>query len=43
MEDGLDAGYVGTAEDGTVGIVGLWESKADAERFCADKSVELNL
>ena len=31
--DGLEARYVGTADDGTLRIVTLWESKAHAERF----------
>jgi len=33
--DGLEARYVGTA-DGKVRIVGLWESKAHADRFLAE-------
>ncbi len=34
--DGLEARYVGTAEDGTLRIVAVWESKAHADRFFAD-------
>jgi hypothetical protein len=31
--DGLDARYVGTAENGQVRIVAVWESKAHADQF----------
>ena len=31
--DGLTARYVGTAEDGKLRVVTLWESKAHADRF----------
>jgi hypothetical protein len=34
--DGLEARYVGTADDGTLRIVTLWESKAHADRFFAE-------
>jgi hypothetical protein len=33
---GLEARYVGRADDGTLRIVTLWESKAHAERFFAE-------
>lgn len=33
---GLEARYVGTAEDGKLRIITLWTSKADADRFFAD-------
>ncbi len=33
---GLEARYVGTAEDGKPRIVTLWESKAHADRFFTD-------
>lgn len=29
--------YVGTAQDGKLRIVSLWESKADADRFFAER------
>jgi hypothetical protein len=35
--DGMEARYVGTAGDGTLRVVSLWESKEQAERFIADK------
>lgn len=31
--DGLQGRYVGTADDGTLRVVALWESKAHADRF----------
>lgn len=31
--DGLEARYVGTADDGKLRVVTLWESKAHADRF----------
>jgi hypothetical protein len=34
--DGLEARYVGTADDGKLRVVALWESEAHAERFFAD-------
>jgi hypothetical protein len=34
--DGLEARYAGTADDGTLRIVTLWESKAHADRFYAE-------
>ena len=33
---GLEARYVGTADDGTLRIVTLWESKAHADRFLGE-------
>jgi hypothetical protein len=33
--DGLEARYVGTADDGKLRVVTLWESKAHADRFFA--------
>ena len=33
---GLEARYVGTADDGTIRIVTLWESKAHADRFLGE-------
>lgn len=33
---GLEARYVGTADDGRLRVVTLWESKAHADRFFAD-------
>ncbi len=34
--DGLQARYAGTADDGTLRVVTLWESKAHADRFFAE-------
>ena len=34
--DGLQARYAGTAEDDTLRVVTLWESKAHADRFFAE-------
>ena len=34
--DGLEARYVGPADDGKLRVVTLWESKAHADRFFAD-------
>jgi hypothetical protein len=34
--DGLEARYVGTADDGTLRIITLWESQAHADRFFAE-------
>ena len=33
---GLEERYVGTADDGTLRIVTLWESKAHADQFLAE-------
>ncbi len=33
---GLEARYVGRADDGKLRVVTLWESKADADRFFAE-------
>lgn len=33
---GLEARFVGTADDGKPRVVTLWESKADAERFLTE-------
>lgn len=33
---GMQGRYVGTAEDGTLRVISLWESKEDADRFFAD-------
>ena len=35
--EGLEARYVGTASDGKLRVVTLWESKADADRFFAER------
>lgn len=35
--DGMEARYIGTASDGTLRVVSLWQSKAHAERFLAEK------
>jgi hypothetical protein len=35
-QDGLEARYVGTAEDGKLRVIALWESKAHADRFFAE-------
>lgn len=34
--DGLEARYAGTADDGTLRVVTLWASKADADRFFSE-------
>ena len=34
--DGLEGRYVGTADDGKLRVVALWESKAHADRFFAE-------
>lgn len=34
--DGLEARYVGTADDGKLRVVSLWESKEHADRFFTD-------
>lgn len=33
---GLEARYVGSADDGKLRVVSLWASKADADRFFAE-------
>ena len=35
--DGLVARYAGAVDDGTVRVVSLWESKADADRFITER------
>jgi hypothetical protein len=35
--EGMQARYVGTTADGGLRVVGLWESKAHAERFLTEK------
>lgn len=35
-QDGLEARYVGTAEDGKPRVIALWESKEHADRFFAE-------
>jgi hypothetical protein len=35
--DGLEARYVGPAEDGTLRVVALWTSKAHADEFFAKR------
>jgi hypothetical protein len=35
--DGLVARYVGMATDGKPRVIGLWESKAHADRFLAER------
>ncbi len=35
--DGLQARYVGTTSDGGLRVVTLWDSRAHAERFFAEK------
>ena len=35
--DGLNERYVGTATDGTLRVVSLWESKAHADQFFASE------
>ena len=35
--DGLQARYVGTADDGRLRIVALWASKDDADRFRTER------
>ena len=35
--DGMEERYIGTAEDGKLRVVSLWQSKAHAERFFAEK------
>lgn len=35
--EGLEARYVGTTADGSLRVVTLWESRAHADRFFAEK------
>lgn len=35
--DGMEERYIGTSEDGKLRVVSLWQSKAHAERFFAEK------
>ena len=35
--DGMEERYIGTAEDGKLRVVSLWQSKAHAARFFAEK------
>lgn len=35
--DGMEERYIGTADDGKLRVVALWQSKAHAERFLAEK------
>ncbi len=35
--DGMEERYIGTTDDGTLRVVALWQSKAHAERFFAEK------
>ena len=35
--DGMEARYIGTAADGTLRVVSLWQSKEHADRFFAEK------
>lgn len=35
--DGLEARYVGTAGDGQLRVVSVWQTKAHADRFFAEK------
>jgi hypothetical protein len=35
--EGLNARYIGTADDGQLRVVSLWETKAHAERFLTEK------
>lgn len=35
--DGLEARYAGTADDGKLRVITLWESKAHADRFFAER------
>lgn len=34
---GLEARYVGRADDGTLRVVTVWETRADADRFFTDR------
>ena len=35
--EGMEARYIGTTPNGELRVVGVWESKAHAERFFAEK------
>ena len=35
--DGMQARYAGTAEDGSLRVVSVWESKAHADRFMSER------
>lgn len=35
--DGMVSRYIGTADDGQLRVVSLWQSKAHADRFFAEK------
>ena len=35
--EGMEARYIGTTSDGRLRVVSLWESKAHADRFLAEK------
>ena len=35
--EGMLAGYAGTADDGKLRVVSVWQSRAHAERFFAEK------
>ena len=35
--EGMEARYVGAAADGTLRVISLWESKAYADRFLAER------
>ena len=35
--DGMEERYIGTADDGKLRVVSLWQSKAHAEQFFAEK------
>ena len=37
VPDGEEEHHIGTADDGTLRVVALWQSKAHAERFFAEK------
>lgn len=35
--DGMEARYIGTADDGKLRVVSVWQSKAHADRFLSEK------
>ena len=35
--EGMQARYAGTAEDGSLRVISLWESKAHADRFMTER------
>ncbi|HEX7276923.1 MAG TPA: hypothetical protein VF244_06065 [Acidimicrobiales bacterium] len=35
--DGMEARYIGTADDGKLRVVSVWHSKAHADRFLTEK------